>query len=88
MLGLKTKINQLLLMISLLFILSCENDPISVDNSFADSNSLFMQSFDIIQSQSNTFQDYHSGSGNSYRLYSGNIGEVNSKIILRIDTVL
>jgi len=85
MFGLKTKINQLLLMISLLFILSCENDPVSVDNSFADSNSFFMQSFDIIPSQSYTFQDYQSGVGNSYRLYSGNIGEVNSKIVLRID---
>ena len=86
MFGLKTKINQLLLMISLLFIFSCENDPVSVDNSFADSNSFFMQSFDITPSQSHTFQDYNSGTGSSYRLYSGNIGEVNSKVILRIDT--
>ena len=48
MFSLKTKINQLLLIISLLFIFSCENDPVSVDNSFADSNSFFMQSFDIL----------------------------------------
>ena len=85
MFSLKTKINQLLLIISLLFVFSCENDPVSVDNSFADSSSFFMESFDIIPSQSYTFQDYNSGTGSSYRLYSGNIGEVNSKIILRID---
>ena len=86
MISIKTKINQLFFIISLLFIFSCENDPVSVDNSFSDNNSFFMQSFDILPSQSYTFQDYSLGTGSSYRLYSGNIGEINSKIILRIDT--
>ena len=86
MINLKAKINQLFFLTSLLFIFSCENDPVSVDNSFSDNNSFFMQSFDILSTQSYTFQDYSSGTGSSYRLYSGNIGEINSKIILRIDT--
>ena len=80
------KINNLLLIGLALIFFSCENDPVSIDNSISDNNSFFMQSFDIDIQSSSTFQDESLQTGKSYRLYSGNLGEINSKILMKINT--
>jgi len=82
----KLKINNYLLYLLSLVIFSCESDPVSVDSSFSNNNSFFMQSFEIDIESSNTFQDESLQTGNSYRLYSGNIGDINSKVLMRINT--
>ena len=86
MFSLRLKMNKLLFTSLVLVIFSCETDPISVDSSFSDNNSFFMQSFAIDPESSYTFQDESLHTGSSYRLYSGNIGDVNSKIFMKINT--
>jgi len=65
---------------------SCESDPVSVDSSFINNNSFFVQSFNANMENSYTFQDDSLFTGRSYRLYAGDIGDINSKIFIKINT--
>jgi len=69
-----------------LIFFSCESDPVSVDSSFSNNNSFFIETFEVNTEQSYTFQDDSLFNGRSYRLYSGNIDDINSKIFMKINT--
>ena len=66
--------------------LSCESEPITINSSFTDDNSFMMESFAINMQDSYSFQDDSVSVGNSYRLYTGNIDDVNSRIFMKINT--
>jgi len=86
MLFLNRIINKLFFISLMIIFFSCESDPVSVDSSFSNNNSFLIQSFNINTENSYTFQDDSLFIGRSYRLYAGNIGDINSKIFMKINT--
>ncbi len=78
--------NKLFFLSFVLIFFSCESDPVSVDSSFSNNNSFLIQTFEVNAEQSYTFQDDSLFNGRSYRLYSGNIDDINSKIFMKINT--
>ena len=79
-------IDKLFFVSFMFFFFSCEADPVSVDSSFSNNNSFFIETFNIDANKSYTFQDDSLFNGRSYRLYSGNIDDINSKIFIKINT--
>lgn len=77
--------NRLFLFVLLLLFLSCESDPVTIDSSFSENNSFFTESFSVNTQNSYTYQDSSETIGSSFRLYAGNIEEINSKIFMDID---
>tara|TARA_B100002052_G_scaffold77089_2_gene70094 strand:- start:4944 stop:8054 length:3111 start_codon:yes stop_codon:yes gene_type:complete len=84
---LKNKIVKVSSLISVLFLMSCESDPLPVSSSFLNDNSFMVETFTALEDV-RVFQDEDISIGDSYRLYSGNINGINSTTYLKINTSL
>ena len=59
---------------TIFLLVSCESEPLPVSSSFLNDNSFMIEVFDsLVLDSSKTFQDISFTTGNSYRLYSGNL---------------